>query len=163
MEKTSRIKIRVPAGVDTGTRLRSSGNGEGGVRGGPSGDLYVVLHVREHEVFERDGDDLLCEVPIQFAQATLGSEVEVPTLSGKSSIRVPAGTQTGTVFRLKGRGVKNLQGYGSGDLLVRVTVEVPTQLTSAQREKLEEFAALCDRNSHPRSKSFLERAKEFFG
>jgi molecular chaperone DnaJ len=161
-EKTSRITIRIPAGVDTGTRLRSIGNGEGGLRGGPAGDLYVVVHVREHEIFQRDGDDLLCEVPISFAQAALGAEVEVPTLTGRASIRVPAGTQPATIFRLKGRGIKNLQGFGQGDLLVRVAVEVPTRLTSAQRTKLEEFAALCDSESHPRAKSFLERAKEFF-
>jgi molecular chaperone DnaJ len=161
-EKTSRIKIRIPPGVDTGTRLRSLGNGEGGVRGGPGGDLYVIVHVREHEIFQRDGDDLLCEVPISFVQATLGSEVEVPTLTGRASIRIPAGTQPGTLFRLKGKGVKNLQGFGHGDLLVRVAVEVPTHLTSGQRAKLEEFAALCDSNSYPRAKSFLDRAKDFF-
>ena len=161
-EKTSRIKIRIPAGVDTGTRLRSTGNGEGGLRGGPSGDLYVILHVRQHEIFEREGDDLACEVPVSFAQAALGAEVEVPTLGGKASIRIPAGTQPATVFRLKGKGVKNLQGYGNGDLLVRVAVEVPSKLTPEQRAKLEEFAGLCDNDSHPRAKSFLERAKEFF-
>ncbi|MBL9128625.1 MAG: molecular chaperone DnaJ [Verrucomicrobiales bacterium] len=161
-EKASRIKIRIPPGVDTGTRLRSTGNGEGGMRGGPSGDLYVILHVREHDVFERDGDDLACEVPVSFVQAALGAEVEVPTLSGKASIRIPAGTQPGTVFRLKGKGAKNLQGYGSGDLLVRVALEVPSHLTGAQKAKLEEFSALCDGTSHPRAKSFFERAKEYF-
>jgi molecular chaperone DnaJ len=148
--------------VDTGTRLRSLGNGEGGVRGGPAGDLYVVIHVREHEVFQRDGDDLLCEVPISFVNAALGSEIEVPTLTGRASIRVPTGTQPGTMFRLKGRGVKNVQGLGHGDLLVRVAVEVPTRLTAEQRAKLEEFAALCDKDSHPRARSFFERAKDFF-
>ncbi len=161
-EKTSKIKIRIPAGVDTGTRLRSTGNGEGGLRGGPPGDLYVVLHVREHEIFQRDGDDLLCEVPISFAQAALGSEVDVPTLTGRASIRIPAGTQPATLFRLKGKGVKNVQGYGQGDLLVRVALEVPTHLDTAQRTKLEEFAALCDNSSHPRAKSFFDRAREFF-
>lgn len=161
-EKTSKITIRIPAGVDTGTRLRSMGNGEGGLRGGPSGDLYVVLHVREHEIFERDGDDLHCEVPISLAQAALGGDVEVPTLNGRASIRISAGTQPGTQFRLKGKGVKNLQGFGHGDLMVRVAVEVPTHLTSAQRAKIEEFAALCDNNSYPQAKSFFERAREFF-
>lgn len=161
-EKASKIKIRIPAGVGTGTRLRSQGNGEGGLRGGPAGDLYVVLHVKQHEIFQRDGDDLACEVPISFAQAALGSEVEVPTLTGKAAIRIPAGTQPGTVFRLKGKGVKNLQGYGHGDLLVAVAVEVPSHLNSSQRAKLEEFAAVCDTSSHPRAKSFFDRAKEFF-
>lgn len=161
-EKSSKVKIRIPAGVDTGTRLRSVGNGEGGLRGGPAGDLYVILHVREHEIFRREEDDLLCDVPISFVQAALGAEIEVPTLSGRASIRIPAGTQPGTIFRLKGKGVKNLQGLGYGDLLVRVALEVPTHLSSAQRGKLEEFAALCDNNSHPQAKSFFERAKEFF-
>src|SRR6266487_6908315 len=108
-ERTSKIKLRIPAGVDSGSRLRSSGNGEAGLRGGPTGDLYVVLHVKPHAIFQRDGDDLLCEVPVSFVQATLGSEIEVPTLSGKANIRIPPGTQPGTMFRLKGKGVKNVQ------------------------------------------------------
>ena len=161
-EKASKIKLRVPAGVDTGVRLRRAGDGEGGMRGGPAGDLHVVLHVRPHDVFQRDGDDLICEVPISFVQAALGAELEVPTMTGKASIRVPHGTQSNTMFRLKGRGVKNLQGYGTGDLLVRVFVEVPTHLNSAQKAKLEEFAQLCDENVNPKSKSFFERAKSFF-
>lgn len=161
-EKPSKIKLRIPAGVDTGARLRSSGNGASGLRGGPPGDLYVVLHVKAHEIFEREGDDLLCEVPVSLVQATLGAEIEVPTLQGKATIKVPAGTQPGTLFRLKGKGVKNLQGYGSGDLHVRVTVEVPTHLTNAQKAKLQEFAALCDESVNPISKSFFEKAKNFF-
>src|SRR5512138_1494317 len=124
-DRTSKIKLRIPAGVDTGSRLRSAGNGEGGWRGGPSGDLYVVLHIKAHEIFQRDGDDLLCEVPISFVQAALGAEIEIPTLDGGNSIRIPAGTQSGTMFRLKGKGVKNIQGYGLGDLHVRISVEVP--------------------------------------
>ncbi len=161
-EKTSKIKIRIPAGVDTGMRLRSVGNGEGGLRGGPGGDLYVILHVREHGIFEREGDDLICEVPVSFVQAALGAEIEVPTLTGRASIRVPGGTQPGTTFRLKGRGVKELQGHGHGDLLVRVSLEVPSHLSAIQRTKLEEFSAVCDAGSHPRAKSFFDRAKEFF-
>jgi molecular chaperone DnaJ len=161
-ERTTKIKIKVPAGVDGGARLRSSGNGEAGVRGGPPGDLYVVLHVKRHEIFERDGDDLICQVPISFAQAALGAEIEVPTLDATAEIKVPAGTQTGTVFRLKGKGVKNVQGYGNGDLMVRVQVEVPSKLNSAQREKLEEFAKLCDENVHPISKGFFDKAKRLF-
>lgn len=161
-EKTSKIKLKIPAGVDTGARLRSSGNGEAGGRGGKHGDLYVVLHVRSHEIFQRDGDDLICEVPINFVQATLGAEVEVPTMSGPAHIRIPAGTQTGTIFRLKGRGVKNIQGHGTGDQHVRVSVEVPTHLNGAQKAKLEEFAALCDPSVNPRGKSFFDKAKTFF-
>lgn len=159
---TAPVKLRIPAGVDTGTRLRSTGNGEAGGRGGPPGDLYVVLHVRPHDVFQRDGDDLLCEVPISFVQAALGAELEVPTLNGAAHIKVPPGTQTGTVFRLRGRGIRDVQGYGSGDLHVRVSIEVPARLNAAQRLKLEEFAALCDANVNPRSRSFFERAKDFF-
>jgi molecular chaperone DnaJ len=161
-EKSSKIKIRIPAGVDTGSRLRSSGNGEGGARGGPSGDLYVVLHVRPHEMFQRDGEDLLCEVPVSFVQATLGAEIHVPTLEGKMQIKIPAGTQPGTVFRLKGRGIKSLEGYGNGDLHVRVLVEVPTSLNTAQKAKLQEFAGLCDEHVNPIGQSFFQKAKKLF-
>ena len=161
-EKTSKVKIKIPPGVDHGARLRSSGNGEGGMRGGPAGDLYVVLHVKQHEIFQREGDDLICEVPIQFVQAALGADIEVPTLTGKAQIRIPPGTQNSTVFRLKGKGVKNVQGYGFGDLHVRVAVEVPAHLNSAQREKLQEFAELCDASVNPLTKGFFERAKKLF-
>jgi molecular chaperone DnaJ len=161
-ERNTKVKLRIPAGVDTGARLRSSGNGEGGLRGGPPGDLYVVLHVKEHEIFQREGDDLVCEVPIQFVDAALGAEIEVPTLTEPAQIRIPAGTQNGTVFRLKGRGVKNVQGYGHGDLHVRVTVEVPTKLNSAQKDKLKEFSALCDPSVSPMRESFFEKAKNLF-
>ncbi len=161
-DRKSTIKLRIPAGVDSGSRLRSAGNGEAGFRGGPPGDLYVVLHVKPHEIFQRDGDDLLCEVPISFAHAALGVELLVPTLDGKATLKVPPGTQPGTMFRLKGKGVKNVQGYGHGDLHVRITVEVPTHLTSAQRAKLQEFAELCGGKENPISQSFLDKAKEFF-
>ena len=162
VEKTSKIKLKIPAGVDTGARLRSSGNGEAGLRGGPSGDLYVVLHVKEHDLFRRDGDDLLCELPASFVQMTLGAEIEVPTLTGSANIKIPPGTQNGTVFRLKSKGVRNVQGYGVGDLLVKMTVEVPTSLNSAQRAKLQEFAGLCDASVNPHHKSFFEKAKDLF-
>jgi molecular chaperone DnaJ len=161
-EKSSKISLKIPAGVDTGIRLRSSGNGESGLRGGGPGDLYVVIHVKPHQIFHRDGDDLVCEVPIAFVQATLGAEVEIPTLTGKTHIRIPAGTQNGTVFRVRNRGMKSLQGYGTGDLHVRVSVEVPTQLNAAQRDKLQEFAELCDENVNPISRGFFAKAKEFF-
>jgi molecular chaperone DnaJ len=161
-ERAAKIKLRIPAGVNTGSRLRSSGNGESGLRGGPTGDLYVILHVREHELFRREGDDLLCEIPISFTQAALGADLEAPTLTGKAGIKIPPGTQPGTVFRLKGKGVKNVQGYGTGDLHVRINVEVPTRLTHEQRAKLQEYAALCDGSENPASKSFFEKAKRFF-
>ena len=162
-EQTTKIKLRIPAGVEGGSRLRSQGNGEAGFRGGPAGDLYVFLNVKHHEIFSREGDDLLCEVPVSFVQATLGSEIEVPTLEGKATIRIPAGTQPGTVLRLKGRGVKNLQGYGQGDLHVRVQVEVPSHLNAEQKHKLQEFAALCDGKEAPLAQGFFEKAKKFFG
>jgi molecular chaperone DnaJ len=161
-EKKSKITFKVPEGVDTGTRLRRGGNGEAGIHGGPSGDLYVVLHVRPHEIFGRDEDDLMCEVPISFVTAALGGELKVPTLTGSASIKIPAGTQSGTTFRLKGRGVKNLQGYGTGDLNVKVNVEVPARLNKTQKAKLQEFAELCGDDVNPQSKSFLEKAKKLF-
>lgn len=162
VDQASTIVLKIPPGVDTGTRLRSSGNGEAGQRGGPAGDLYVVLHVTEHEFFKREGDDLLCDVPIAFTQAALGADVEVPTLEGRAHIRVPAGTQHGTLFRLKGRGVRNVHGRGVGDLMVRVLVEVPTRLNAEQREHLEAFARSCDDQVNPQKASFFERARTFF-
>jgi molecular chaperone DnaJ len=161
-ERSSKIKLRIPPGVDAGSRLRSSGNGEAGFRGGPPGDLYVVLHVKAHEIFQRDGDDLLCEIPISFIQATLGAEIEVPTLDGRATIKVPAGTQPGTTFRVKGNGVKNLQGYGHGDLHVRIQIEVPIHLTAGQKDKLREFAESCGDDTNPISKGFFEKAKKLF-
>jgi molecular chaperone DnaJ len=161
-ERSSPIKLRIPAGVDTGSRLRSAGNGEAGLRGAPSGDLYVVLHVKSHSIFQRDGDDLLCEVPVSFVHAALGADIEVPALEGKTTIKIPAGTQPGTMFRLKGKGVKNVQGYGRGDLHVRINVEVPTHLSAAQKAKLQEFSQLCSGKESPISQSFLERAKNLF-
>ena len=148
--------------MDTGSRLRSAGNGEAGLRGGSAGDLYVVLHVKPHEIFQRDGDDLLCEVPVSFVQAALGAESSVPDLDGKASIRIPPGTQPGTMFRLKGKGIKNVQGYGDGDLHVRINVEVPTQLNTAQRAKLQEFAELCNGKESPISQTFFEKARNLF-
>ncbi len=161
-ELASKITLRIPAGVDTGSRLRSTGNGEAGVRGGPSGDLYVVLHVQPHDIFQRDGDDLLCEVPISFIQATLGADIDVPTLNGKAGIRIPPGTQPGTMFPLKGKGIKNVQGYGHGDLHVRINIEVPAHLNAAQKAKLQEFAALCSGKESPISQSFFEKARNLF-
>jgi molecular chaperone DnaJ len=161
-ERTSKIKIKIPPGVDTGSRLRSSGNGEAGAQGGPAGDLYVVLHVKPHEIFRRDQDDLICEVPISFVQAALGAEVQVPTLTGDAQIKIPPGTQPGTVFRLKAKGIRNVQGYGCGDLLVQVQVEVPARLNPAQRAKLEDFAKACDETVHPISQGFFEKARKLF-
>lgn len=161
-EATTRIKLKIPAGIEHGSRLRSSGNGEAGLRGAACGDLYVVMHIREHAVFARDGDDLFCEMPVSFVTAALGGEVNVPTLEGKAALKVPAGTQNGTVFKLRGKGMPHLRGSGQGQLLVRAVVEVPTKLTSEQRQKLEEFAQSCGDQNAPMTRGFLERAKEFF-
>jgi molecular chaperone DnaJ len=162
MEKTGKIKIKIPAGVEDGTRLRSSGQGEGGVRGGPSGDLYVVLHVEAHEIFQREGTDLFCNVPIPFSRAALGGEVRVPTLEGSAVLKIPAGTPSNKVFRLRGKGLPEVHGRGVGDLHVKLYVEVPTRLTVDQRAKLQAFADSCDEHTHPEESSFFRKAKDFF-
>jgi molecular chaperone DnaJ len=162
IEKPSRVKLKVPAGIREGSRLRSLRNGEAGIRGAPAGDLYVVIHIKEHKIFQREGDNLYCEVPIPFSIAALGGEVEVPTLEGKAHLKVPAGTQSGQMFKLRGKGIVNVNGRDRGHLLARLIVEVPSRLNAEQRSKLEEFAALCGDDNTPLRKSFFERAKEFF-
>ena len=162
LEKRSRIKLKIPAGIDDGARLRSSRNGEAGIRGGPTGDLYVVIHVREHEIFTREDDDLYCDIPISFATAALGGEAKVPTIQGQALLKIPAGTQSGTQFRLRGHGVQNMDTKNRGDLRVRVIVEVPTRLNGEQRRKLEEFASSCGDDNSPMHKNFFEKAKDFF-
>jgi len=162
VEKLSRVKLKIPAGIREGSRLRSSHNGEAGIRGAPPGDLYVVIHIREHKIFQREGDNLYCEVPIPFSIAALGGEVEVPTLEGRAHLKVAAGTQGGRIFKLRGRGIINVNGRDRGDLLARLIVEVPSRLNAEQRRKLEEFAALCGEENTPLRKSFFERAREFF-
>ena len=162
LEKLTRIKLKIPAGISEGARLRSSRNGEAGIRGGPQGDLYVVIHIREHKIFQRDGDNLYCEVPIPFSIAALGGQVDVPTLEGKAHLKVTAGAQSGQIFKLRGKGIVHVNGRDRGDLLVRLIVEVPSRLNAEQRRKLEEFAALCGEENTPMRKSFFERAKEFF-
>jgi len=163
VNETTKIKVKVPPGVDTGSKLRSAGNGEAGSHGGPSGDLYIVIHVREHEIFERQEENLYCEIPIKFTLATLGGTIEVPTLGGKASLKIPAGTQSGTTFRLKAKGIPSLRGGYFGDQLVRVKIEVPKSLSSEQRSKLEEFALACGDADEPVGKGFFEKAKKFFG
>jgi molecular chaperone DnaJ len=162
VEKLSRVKLKIPAGIREGSRLRSLRNGEAGTGGGPPGDLYVVIHIKEHKVFQREDDDLYCEVPIAFSLAALGGEVDVPTLEGKANLKVPPGTQSGQMFKLRGKGITNVNGRGRGDLFARLIVEVPSRLNAEQRRKLEEFAALCGDENTPLRKSFFERAKEFF-
>jgi molecular chaperone DnaJ len=162
-EAPSRIKLKIPAGIEDGSRLRSVRNGEAGIRGGPHGDLYVVIHVKEHEIFERDGEHLFCEVPVSFTTAALGGEVKVPTLEGQAHLKIPAGTQGGAAFKLRNKGMPILNATNRGDLIVRVLVEVPTKLNGEQRKKLEEFAALMGEDNSPLHKTFFDKAKEFFG
>lgn len=165
---TSRIKVRrkisvrIPRGVETGQRLRMSGKGEGGLRGGPPGDLYVVLHVREHNIFQRHGDDLICIVPVSPAVAALGGEIEVPTPDGFAKIKLPPGTPTGKIFRLRNKGMPSITGHGHGDLQVQIFLEVPTRLSSKQRRALEEFNATVGSDNFPDASALQKRAKTFF-
>lgn len=161
--KTSTLQVKIPAGVDAGSRLKLRGEGEHSVAGGPPGDLYVLITVREHPLFERVNNEVVCEVPISFPQAALGADIEVPTLEGKLKMKIPAGTQSGNVFRLRGKGIVDLRGAGRGDQLVRVTVETPRKLTKQQRELLEEFARLDGDDVHPMSRGFFDKVKELFG
>jgi len=162
-EAPTRIKLKIPPGIEDGSRLRSVRNGEAGIRGGPHGDLYVVIHVKEHGIFEREAEHLFCEVPVSFTTAALGGEVNVPTLEGQAQLKIPAGTQGAAAFKLRGKGMPVLNSTSRGDLIVRVLVEVPTKLNAEQRHKLEEFAALMGEDNTPIHKSFFEKAKEFFG
>lgn len=156
------ISLNIPAGVDDGAQLRVSGEGEAGTRGGPSGDLYVVIRVKPHDFFEREGDDIYCEVPLTFAQAALGDEIEIPTLTEKVKLRIPPGTQTDTYFRLKGKGVPRLRGYGQGDQHVKVVVVTPTNLSEHQKELLREFSKLSGEHTHEQQQTIFERMKKAF-
>lgn len=162
VKKTKKLKVKIPAGVDNGSRLRVGGEGEAGLKGGPSGDLYVYLYVKPHKFFERDGTTVLCEVPINIVQATLGAEIKVPTLDGQVTMKVPEGTQPGKVMRLKGKGIPSLRGGGRGDQLVRMKVVVPTKLTDKQKDALQKFADISKDNINPEEKSFLNKVKDFF-
>jgi molecular chaperone DnaJ len=160
-----KLSVKIPAGVDTGDRVRLSGEGEAGRNGGPPGDLYVEVHVREHAIFERDGAHLSCEVPVSFVTAALGGSIEVPTLSGQVMLKIPAETQSGRVFRLKDKGVRQARGGEQGDLFCRVMVETPVKLSTEQRELLQRFDELLHKDGQrhaPRQKSFLEGVKSFF-
>jgi molecular chaperone DnaJ len=163
VEQTSRIKFKIPAGVDDGSKMRIAGNGEAGIRGGPRGDLYVVIHVKEHELFEREGDNLYCEVPVNFSTAALGGDIKIPTLDGGMSLKVPAGTQSGSVFKVRGKGMPSVNnGNVRGDILARLVIAVPQKLSNEQRKKLEEFATLMG-DDNTGEKGFFQRAKEWMG
>jgi molecular chaperone DnaJ len=164
VQKQKTLSVKVPAGVDTGDRIRLSGEGEAGENGGPPGDLYVQIAVREHPIFIRDGNDLYCEVPISFATAALGGELDVPTLNGRVKLKVPAESQSGKLFRLRGKGVKSVRGAQVGDLLCKIMVETPVNLTSKQKELLREFdESMHGSNTHsPKHHSWLDGVKKFF-
>jgi molecular chaperone DnaJ len=158
------LELKIPAGVETGSRLRVSGEGEGGANGGPPGDLYVVLSVKEHSFFKRQGDNVYCEVPISLTQAALGSEIKVPTLEGEEKLRIPGGTQSGAGFRFRGKGVVNINGLGRGDQLVKVVVQIPTKLTGRQRELLEALDEELPAPSEAvEEEGFFEKVRDIFG
>lgn len=160
-----KIEIKIPAGVDSGSKLRVSGEGEAGTRGGPPGDLYVIIHVRPHKIFKRQDSNLICEIDLDFVYAALGAEIEVPTLDGKAKLRIPEGTQPGAVFRLKGKGVPSLRGFGKGDQLVKIKVDVPRRLNSRQKKILREFAEASGLKlvEPQEDKGFISRVKETLG
>ena len=162
VKRNKKLKVKIPAGVDNGSRLRVSGEGEAGAKGGPSGDLYVYLYVKPHKFFERDGTTVLCEVPINIVQATLGADIKGPTLDGQVTMKVPEGTQPGKVLRLKGKGIPSLRGGGRGDQLVRIKVVVPTKLSDKQKDALRKFADISKDNINPEEKSFMDKVKDFF-
>ncbi|MCA9506876.1 MAG: molecular chaperone DnaJ [Myxococcales bacterium] len=161
-----KIKVKIPAGIEEGVQLRYTGEGEGGIQGGGRGDLYVAVVIDPHPIFEREGNNVLCQVPISFVQAALGAKIDVPTLDGKVSMNIPAGTQSGSVFRLKEKGIVRMRASHNnkrGDQLVTVKVEVPKKLTNKQKELLKEFADISEEETHPEHKGFFEKVRELFG
>jgi molecular chaperone DnaJ len=159
------LSVKIPAGVDQGDRIRLSGEGEAGINGGPAGDLYVVMHIGPHEVFTREGNDLHCEMPVSFTKAALGGEIEIPTLEGSAKLKIPPETQSGKVFRLRGKGIKGVRSPAHGDLLAHVVVETPVNLTSRQKELLLELEEINQRDNsrhNPRAKSWMDKVREFF-
>jgi molecular chaperone DnaJ len=164
IRKPVSLSVKIPPGVDNGSRLKLRNEGEAGLASGAAGDLYVVVHVKEHPLFVRQDNDVVIEVPVSFPQATLGADLEVPTLEGKIKLKLPAATQSGKIFRLKGKGFVDLHGYGRGDQLVRIVVETPRRLSARQRELLEEFAKVSGEDvNHPMAKGFVDKLKEMFG
>lgn len=163
VEKQRTLSVKIPPGVEDGTRIRLSGEGDSGLRGGPPGDLYLFLSVKPHQLFERDGPDLYCRAPVPMVKAALGGEVEIPTIDGeRAKIQVPAGAQTGRRFRLKGKGMTALRARERGDLHVEIVVETPVNLSAKQRKLLEEFAQGCSEDAHPQTQGFFDSVKRFF-
>ncbi len=161
-KKREKLSVKVPAGIDEGQRLKLSGQGDAGTNGGPGGDLYVLIHIQDHEFFKRDEYDVLCEVPISFSQAALGCEIEVPTLGGRVSMKIPEGTQAGQKMKLRNKGVTKLGGYGFGDQIITIHVETPTKLSKEQRELFKNLSELEQNSSNPMTKGFFNRVKELF-
>jgi molecular chaperone DnaJ len=157
------LELKIPAGVDDGSRLRVAGEGDPGINGGPPGDLYVIIEVEQHPFFKRQDSDIYCEIPISFAQAALGAEIQIPTLAGTEKLKIPEGTQTGTVFRLKGRGVVSLNARGQGDQLVTITVVTPKKLSKEQKELLRQFAEISGESAEPEASGLFEKVKDIFG
>ncbi|ENO96458.1 molecular chaperone DnaJ [Thauera phenylacetica] len=165
-KKQKTLEVKIPAGIDDGMRLRHAGHGEPGLNGGPPGDLYVEIHIRKHAVFERDHDDLHCEMPISITTAALGGEIEIPTLEGMARLKIPAETQSGKVFRLRGKGIKNVRSHVHGDLMCHVVVETPVNLTERQRELLREFEEISSGNAtrhNPKAQGWMDKVRDFFG
>ncbi|MBM3574043.1 MAG: molecular chaperone DnaJ, partial [Alphaproteobacteria bacterium] len=165
VKKQKTLSVKIPAGVDEGDRIRLSGEGEMGVNGGPHGDLYVQMQIKPHPVFEREGDDLHCEMPISFTVAALGGEIDIPTLDGHAKIRIPPETQSGKIFRLRGKGIKGVRSHAYGDLQCHTVVETPVKLTDRQKELLHEFEEISQRDSprhNPRAKGWMDKVKDFF-
>jgi len=165
VKKQKTLEVKIPAGIDEGMRLRHAGHGEPGINGGPAGDLYVEIHIRAHSVFQREHDDLHCEMPISFSTAALGGEIEIPTLDGMARLKIPAETQSGKVFRLRGKGIKNVRSHVHGDLLCHVVVETPVKLTDRQKELLREFEEISSGNAvrhNPKAQSWMDKVREFF-
>jgi len=161
-KKKTELAVKIPAGIDEGQRLKLNGEGDAGQQGGPAGDLYVVIQIDRHEIFERDGFDVICTLPISFSQAALGAEIEVPTLEGRVEVKIPAGTQSGKKMRLKGKGMQRLGSHGMGDQIINIHVETPTKLNSEQRELFKKLAEIEHSASNPMSKGFFEKVKEIF-
>ncbi len=163
VKRNKTLQVKIPAGIDDGMRIRSTGNGEPGLNGGPPGDLYVEIHIKKHNVFERDGDDLHCEIPISLTTAALGGKVEVPTLSGRAEIELPEGTQSGKTFRLRGKGVKGIRSSYPGDMYARVVVETPVRLNERQKQLLRELDSMLKDPKHsPQTRSWMDKVKDFF-
>jgi molecular chaperone DnaJ len=170
VQKDKKLSVRIPAGIATGQRLRLNGEGEAGPGGGPAGDLYVVVHVQEHPFFQRDGNDLHCEIPLHFPTLALGGEIKIPTLDGSEAFTIPSGTETGTTFRVRGRGMPDVSGRGRGDLMVTVKVSTPKKLTKEQKKLLEQLADVLPKEAYeptPASahsdKGLFDRVKDIFG